>query len=632
MITPMVPAAAAAAIVIILLPICVPSPALAFIPSHLSRPSLPLAATTTSATPTPASPLKSPPGDIETTRLILEHVDQIISSNPILINGDASSSLDSTTILRNINQDHERDVRWAQASALPFESEIDGKDNRMDNRRNTIEYEPIQDAAHNPAIAIRTKLSTPLLNNDEIQLLHRASESYWNRPLEGGGATSEKSRFTYQRKGNSEAHLSDVVKHTQQSNSGDVTSLVNELFFDRIYPWVREAYLSKEKDGDELELYVYDSLLIRYNATEANMDNDNVGNDNPRSVGAGQPLHRDLGFVSVNIMLNPSEEFEGGGTFFENQLLPIVQPGNNRDGSEPSSNIAKEMHPLKPLGPGGALAHFSSDRHAGAATYAGVRDILVIFLAAREKTTQQSMDMKKAPRWESSSRIKSTARTYCSGCCSNSTHDQLVCRILHHRLAIDQVPQDGEAWHYLGMALFDYHDHLQLPVNSAADIIQHEGSGSNLMQCGHVLELAVSCLDEAINHTPCDGRLHNNIGISLERLLGFYNDHANSVEIHDKIASAYHNSIMIHSTCEEMRCDVAADYESACLNYGLYLSKLDKFDDAIEILSRIASPTAPTDEVNEMDAATWARQRVIRDATNLLSFCEQQRDTSVSLD
>ncbi len=35
-----------------------------------------------------------------------------------------------------------------------------------------------------------------------------------------------------------------------------------------------------------------------------------------------------------------------------------------------------------------------------------------------------------------------TSLTYCSEC-SDDLHDQLVCHMLHQRLAIDQVPKDG---------------------------------------------------------------------------------------------------------------------------------------------------------------------------------------------
>ena len=569
--------------------------------------------------------------------LILEQIDDIII-DPFLAN-NKSPSFQPINILHNTNQNHEKDVRWAKASSLPFES--DG--NVVDN---SIEYEIIQDPTKQSNIAIQTKQSTPLLDINEIQLLKHAVESYWNRPTSQEDVT-EKSRFTYQRKGNSEAHLSDVVKYTRQqyqrnSNANfDMSHLVHELLLNRVYPWIREAYLSNEEEetNDELELYVYDSLFIRYNATEANNSADNnvpnnkhnngdiiiSGSQERKSVGAGQPLHRDLGYVSVNIMLNSQDEFDGGGTFFENQLVPMMMSTSS------GNDQPYEVYPLKPIGPGHALAHYSNNRHAGAATLAGVRDILVIFLAATPKKNlsddNTNNGAKMPPRWELNARIKSTARSYCSESFSSSDNveEQLLCRILHHRLAIDQVMNDGEAWHYLGMALLDYHHNLQSYKNDNANGERSDGKS--------VLDLAISCLNEATRQTPCDGRLYNNLGIALERLLEYhYNIGSTQIsmieQLHVNISLAYQNAVLIHSTCERVGCEVGADYESACLNYGLYLSKLDKFDDAIDALSRIAVTKAATDEdgeQNELNAAAWARQRVLTDATNLLHFCTRQK-------
>jgi len=165
------------------------------------------------------------------------------------------------------------------------------------------------------------------------------------------------------------------------------------------------------------------------------------------------------------------------------------------------------------------------------------------------------------------------------------------------------------------MTLMDWHRYLeQSPGDSYAD-------------AKNVLELAISCLDLATNYTPCDGRVYNNLGIALERLLeGFLSEHSiKSIQLHERISSAYQTAVMIHSSCDEVGCDVASDYAGACLNYGLYLSKLDKFDAAIEILELV--PDATVDE-NELDAAAWARQRVTRDATNLLLFCRRMRSRS----
>ena len=105
-------------------------------------------------------------------------------------------------------------------------------------------------------------LSTQTNTGAETAKAQKAPEFYWSR-IDGGHETSEKSRFTYQRKGNSEAHLSDVVKYCQRSdlNSYDVAPLVNDLLLNRVYPWIRASYLSREEIGNDMELFVYDSLV-----------------------------------------------------------------------------------------------------------------------------------------------------------------------------------------------------------------------------------------------------------------------------------------------------------------------------------------------------------------------------------
>jgi len=564
-------------------------------------------------------------------KLLLDSIDEILTLQ------SQSLSISPSDILNNVNIQHEQDVAYAKSSSLPFENDNISMSGG-DDYKHMIEYETIPpNNNEEPPIAIQTPQS--ILNKDEIKLLTNACETYWNRNKEE--TQSSKSRFTYQRKGNSEAHLSDVVQyHASQQQHGLDTSdsqscssvehLVNDLLLNRVYPWVRTAYLSNEEDisVDELELYVYDSLFIRYNATEASLidegsqeSRESVEADQESRVGAGQPLHRDLGYVSINIILNSQDDFEGGGTFFEDQLLPIIRSSSSDD-----QLYEAEVRPLKPKDVGHAIAHYSSNRHAGAATLKGVRDILVMFIAAatlnKQSTTQPSSSsipstdndfrIQYPPQWELNARIKSAARSYCTTHCSNNIEDQVICRILHHRLAIDQV-EDGEAWHYLGMALLDYHNHQQV-----------ESSSNEATNIEGTLELAISCLNVASEYTPCDGRIYNNLGIALERQQSSMRE-----DLHSKIVSAYEKSIMIHSKCESVGCDVGADYESACLNYGLYLSKLDLFDDAIDVLSRIVGgkfehQSMVTAEEDEMDAAGWARQRIRQDALGLLSFCKRQ--------
>jgi len=508
--------------------------------------------------------------------MILERIDQIIDSYET-----KNKALDKATILESVNQDHFRDVSWAKASSLPFESDRSACNPQHDAWIPT-EYKTVYAEHGHYALATRTKHCNPLLSVDEIQHLKEASECYWNKAEDEDQTAARRSHFTYQRKGNSEAHLSDVVQHYQRYSSKqfDVASLVNDLLLNRVYPWVREAYLSREDEGNELELFVYDSLFIRYNATAAS------NYENIRATGAGQPLHRDLGYVSINVMLN--EGFEGGGTFFENQLLPLINLGNHTN----------QIIPLKPVGPGHAIAHYSNERHAGAATFEGIRDILVIFLMV----THTCGDVRKAPRWLCNARLKAAARTHGS---KFTNEDQLICRLLHHRLAIDELMDDGEAWHYLGMTLLDYSNHIQLSTDIST------------------VELGVSCLRESIKHNPCDGRLYNNLGLALERMSYCCNPYSSTIEVlREEIAVTYQKSLLLLSACKKKGCDVDVDYASLSLNYGLYLSKLDNFCLAIDVLSRIVPEKVTS--IDNQDMLDPTTERAVKDATCLLSFCNDQ--------
>lgn len=544
--------------------------------------------------------LETPPGSTtsssvhctSTSAELIQQVDALLQETEI----------DPMHILNTINEAHERDLEWAKSSLLPFERALNTNDDKV---YNSIEYEYINvddtrasishDNLHERPIAICTAESTPLLHPLEIQLLKSTTEAYWNDLSDD----ATPSRFTYQRKGNREAHLSDVVNFSNsvQMKNG-LASLVDEMLLHRVYPWIREVFLSKEENinSNDLKLYVYDSLYIRYNATDAN-DND-IAERMGQQRGAGQPLHRDLGYVSVNIMLNDHCEFDGGGTFFEQQLLSL----SSWNESYVETDAPTLVGPLKPLGAGHALAHFSSDRHAGAATMEGVRDILVLFIAvAREELTNQTgvKLSQRVPRWEQSARLKTTARSYCKQCFPSgdreNTIGELICRMQHLRLAIDAVPNDGEAFHYLGMALSELDDSTSI-------------------------DLAIACLQEGIKYTPCDARLYNNIGLVWEKKLAQCNSN-NGGEmqiIHDKITSAYETAIAINSICTRIGCDVRSDFERACLNFALYLSYQDDFQSAIRLLERIQPITSGS------ESRSPESLRVSDDARSLLLFCRKQ--------
>ena len=448
------------------------------------------------------------PGDakIQSEGLLVK-IDQFI---------DASSTqheVDTSLIRLRAELDHEKDVSDALSTGIPFE----GQGEKSSNSSSCFvpEYEFVTSNGRN--LVSRTSASTPLLDQDEIDKLRSAVEGYWSN------TTVDQSRFRYKRKGNREAYLKDVIRF-----SDEISPIVNRLLLERVYPWVRAAFAPTDYFHDD-ELYVYSSLFIRSNATE---------DSSKRKT--GQPLHKDPGFVSVNIMLN--DEFEGGGTFFEDQLT-----------SESLGQVQSKANcPHKPIGPGHALAHYGSLRHAGSATTSGVRDILVIFIAKRGQVL-----------YEVDSVINADADHYCPSC--DDEESRLVCRMMYHRMAIDQDSNDDEAWHCLGITLLEYESRCSQR---------------------NTLGLAVACLEHASQLAQYDGKLRSNLAYAL----GLMSERLERPEVDglvDRIRETYQLSVDINFSVEEAGCYAAVDYESACLNFGIWLYERRDFSGAVRVLSRI---------------------------------------------
>lgn len=77
---------------------------------------------------------------------------------------------------------------------------------------------------------------------------------------------------------------------------------------------------------------------------------------------------------------------------------------------------------------------------------------------------------------------------------------------------------------------------------------------------------------------PSDAKLWSNMGITLSKQSHY------DREIVEK---CYKESLRLHHKCLEVGCDVVSDLETAALNYGLYLSNLDEWKDAVNILNLI---------------------------------------------
>jgi hypothetical protein len=445
---------------------------------------------------------------------------------------ETKRSIDKSTIFGSLNKRHAADCDAARVLAVEGDAS------------SAAATAPSYEWIHvNEDYPLAVQSLVPILDATQVSTLKLSAEEYWNK------ASSGTSRFTYQRIGNSEAHVCDLGQ--------DAIKVMDGVLLESIYPLIRSAFYN---DDNSSKLCVYDALLIRYNATEAN---------NP--LGAGQPLHRDLGIVSVNVMLNEQDEFEGGGTFFENQL---------RNGTN--------VHPLKPLGEGYCLTHFSSERHAGAATVAGVRDVLVVFVMARQENAV-------APLLIQNARLKQSARSDCQEMCDNDNKSAILCRIQHQLMAIEAVPGDGEAFQYLGTALIDF--------TSVCDSQERNT----------ILDAAIDCLRHATIFSPCDSRVYSNLGVALSRR------YPNSLEHESRTVEAYQKSREILEQSREAGCDVEDEWDSVSLNYGLFLANIDRFADSVCALDR----TARKKEEDSVDTTTTTSQ-VVDDAHRLWQFCKRK--------
>ncbi|CAJ1946630.1 unnamed protein product [Cylindrotheca closterium] len=537
-----------------------------------------------------------------------------------------------------LNDIHQQQIVDAQtmASTLPPEDDHEARLSSTTTNQDSSSIPSYQwlhtERAHKP-LAIQTK--QPILDDTTIAWIRGQAHSIWN-----DASKTVESRFTYQRKGNYEVHLSDLI---EQGSNVNARREIRQALQQKIYPLVREAFgTSLADDPCSLQFCVYDAIVIRYNATEAGLCENTIESVTfETKLGAGQPLHRDLGLVSVNVMLNSPNEFEGGGTFMEDQLQDLLWESSTRKDEEVDQNSLPL--PLKPMGgPGHALLHLSSDRHAGASTRRGVRDILVFFLTASKTATDLDKDQYSTPLLEQAARLKSTARAQCEKClvksisfdesCKSAIWQPLasaICRAKYQHLAIQAIPTDGEAWQYLGMALCDIQQTLGMFImakeQSGLELVS--GLDVVLEYQQRLVQLSISILEMAKQFTPCDARVWHNLAWVLDQTTGL----TNKPEIDHEIQSNYSRAMELHQAFQQAGCDVGIDYDSTILNYGLYLANEDHFSKAVKVLELIRpSALQVQQQMMEQKSQTQQEQKLqqrfglIQDAQRLLSYCQRQ--------
>jgi hypothetical protein len=234
-----------------------------------------------------------------------------------------------------------------------------------------------------------------------------------------------------------------------------------------------------------------------------------------------------------------------------------------------------------------------------------VRDILVFFISAKEAIPSILTAHLKQTRnvcnyaeysLDATDRIKA----------------QLLCRIRHQKLAVATLPEDGEAFLYLGSALMEYAQLLRRA--SSAD-------ESNCVELSEkALQHSLSAFVVASELTPNDARIWNNWGIALARFEEERRMDTPSISP-TTVANVYQTGLDLLVDASMAGCAVDDDLDAISLNYGLYLANQNSYEAAAGVLER------PALKLESNQAANFST--TVQDAHRLWTWCRDQMAKSM---
>lgn len=461
--------------------------------------------------------------------------------------------------------------RWAECGSV--RSALSIEDTSAQLQINSCRYEWIMatdDFGKTRHIALKTVGDTPLFESSDINILRAAADKRF--ALAAGVQTS---RYTMQYEGNSEVHLDDLC-------AGDPLLMmrINQILQTKVYPLVREAFTELGcSDGDTPPsgpLCVYDSIFVRYNGDKAKA----AGRD-----GASQPLHQDGGIYSINIALNDARlddaqnSFTGGGTFFEALTL--------------QENIQR------PISPGHAIIHKTSQRHAGAPTTSGVRDILVIFLTAQRP--RNAGDDDNIWKIERAMRLQSIAVGL-----------EREKRIRALQLASDNDPTNSEVPYWLGVHL------IQGDMNDVSDERWEE------------ICTGLESLMHSISLNPADARAHYHLGMAISTrhkyAIRTRRTHLlpPAQEAAESLIHTFETAISLEKKCDKAGCKNGINLAAALFSLGDFMARLKNFDMAISYLNRVEGSIESSGDTDK----EWAYS-IRQEVSSMLDFCKREASAKI---
>ena len=253
-------------------------------------------------------------GNMEVIELLLER-----GSNPAAIDSDGN-----TPLVLALTAQHKEAARRLQQVT---ESEGVWDEARLKQKATEDRLRSLERLRHEPT---------------EVMARVHAISGLWSRE-ECEGVTRELGAVAAVHGWTRKRHAAYDTTDIPCNYLSEVDALVRDRLRERLFPALARLY---QMPPERYTFHFRDLFFVKYEAKEGEQ--------------SGLDLHRDGSVISFNILLNPASDFDGGGTYFENE---------NRTYS---------------LQQGDCLTHSGKVLHAGAPITRGTRVVLVGFVDARD--------------------------------------------------------------------------------------------------------------------------------------------------------------------------------------------------------------------------------------------------------
>jgi len=245
----------------------------------------------------------------------------------------------------------------------------------------------------------------------------------------------------------------------------------------------------------------------------------------------------------------------------------------------------------RPSGPGHAIIHKTTQRHAGAPTVGGIRDILVIFLTARQPLKSKVDEI--TWRVERAMRLTPLAKEL--------TRDKLIPCL---KLATINDPTSHALPYALGVHLLQQGDMDDPSDERWEEICQ-----------------GVSSFEKAIELNPADARAYYNLGmaISTRHMYAMQTRRMHLLpppkEAAESLINALETAIQLEIKCDEAGCSNGFNMAEAYLTMGDFVLRLKNFELARTYLNQVEDTIKKAGDIDE----DWA-QSMLQQVSSMLDF------------